>query len=349
LVQDLETRLLKAILGSFFFSLLPVAVVFEHSDWSFRAIVELLGGLMGAAGFLAAYLGSIRHPREESGLQQLERHFVFWGTKATVEFSGAAAMLYLFYVFGKSSDPASLLFLSAGNFLAFYGFTETALRIREAETRKLIWSSMTAAQREAWLRDQDEREKQLQEYIEKTKRENEKIKKDIEEVNRDTKRIKAAERAIKVSGFFSRYFLHPTYRLRKRLGLVMAEERFQEREVEKIVQGFFDAKQSPIKSIRRNEVRPLVLEGSGLNLFPVDGQKVVLIEGALDSAGAKDLLQKLDVLERDDKGKLKDLMAAIGISAKVTYEARELLRDAGIEVVDEKPEAAISNQVVAAE
>jgi short-subunit dehydrogenase len=96
--------------------------------------------------------------------------------------------------------------------------------------------------------------------------------------------------------------------------------------------------QDTIRKIRRNEVRAQVLEGSGLDVFPVDRWKVVLVEGALDSTGAKELSQKLEVLERDDKGKLKGVMAVIGLSANVTHEAREVLREAGAEVVDERAE-----------
>jgi hypothetical protein len=118
------------------------------------------------------------------------------------------------------------------------------------------------------------------------------------------------------------------------------EERFREREADQTVREFIDeSHQEPIKRIRRNEVLPLVLEGSGLNVFPVDDWKIVFVESALDSAGAKDLLQKLGVLERDDKGRLKGVMVAISVSAQVSYEARQLLRDAGAEVVQERPEA----------
>jgi hypothetical protein len=72
---------------------------------------------MGAAGFLAAYLGSIRNPLEEP--HALEWYPLLWGTWATVIFSGAGAMLYLFYVYGKASDPTSLLFLGPGTFWPF--------------------------------------------------------------------------------------------------------------------------------------------------------------------------------------------------------------------------------------
>jgi hypothetical protein len=46
----------------------------------------------------------------------------------------------------------------------------------------------------------------------------------------------------------------------------------------------------------------------------------------------------LDVLERDDEGKFKGVMITIGKSASATHEARQLLRDAGANVVDEEAE-----------
>jgi hypothetical protein len=164
-VQKLETRLLGAVIGSFLFSL-PVVAVAERSDWSFRAVVELLGGLMGATGFLVAYLRSVRHPMDET--HPLEFYPFLWGTRTAVTFFTAAAMLYLFYAFGKESRPESLLFLAAGNFLAFFGFASVVIWLQRAETQKLIWSSMTTDQRIAWVNERLERKQELQRLMEDT-------------------------------------------------------------------------------------------------------------------------------------------------------------------------------------
>jgi hypothetical protein len=345
-VQELESRLLKAILGSFFFSLLPVATVIDRSDWSFRAIVELLGGLMGAAGFLAAYLGSVRHPLQESDV--LQSYPRYWGVNATVVFFLAAAMLYLFYVYGKASDPATLLFLAAGNFLTFYGFATAALRIRPANRQKLVWSSMTVAQRVAWVKDQNEREQEAREFQRTAEELKQKIAAGTEDINRDLKRLKANERKRKIRAFFRAVFLSPTYGLRRRLGLLTYDEYFAELESRKYVQEYIEeANQMTIQRVRRNEVKPLNLEGSGLDIFPVDSWKVVIVDAALDGATAKNLLEKLGPLAAGDKGKLTGIMVAIGSAAKVTYEAREALHASGVEVVDERPNPSIGNQAAA--
>jgi hypothetical protein len=199
---------------------------------------------------------------------------------------------------------------------------------------------MTTAQRVAWIKDRNERQQKSQEFLEEMEKTRQQIQRDTKEIHRHLERLKAEERRRKITAFFHALFLGSSYRLRKRLGLLTTEERFREREADQTVREFIDeSHQEPIKRIRRNEVLPLVLEGSGLNVFPVDDWKIVFVESALDSAGAKDLLQKLGVLERDDKGRLKGVMVAISVSAQVSYEARQLLRDAGAEVVQERPEA----------
>ena len=117
-------------------------------------------------------------------------------------------------------------------------------------------------------------------------------------------------------------------------------ERLCQLETEILFRKVLDEKdQELIRQIRRNEVRPEVLEGSGLNVFPIGARKIVCVDGDLDTAGSQDLLQKLDVLEKDDNGQIKGVIVVIGSSANVTHQARQVLRDARVEVLDESAEA----------
>jgi hypothetical protein len=102
--------------------------------------------------------------------------------------------------------------------------------------------------------------------------------------------------------------------------------------------------QAIIKKIRKGEVRPLLLERSGTNVFSVSGWNVFIVDGTLDQMSANALLQRLDVLERDDKGKFKGVMITISTSASATHEARQLLRDAGAKVIDEEAEVDVRSE-----
>jgi hypothetical protein len=81
------------------------------------------------------------------------------------------------------------------------------------------------------------------------------------------------------------------------------------------------------------------LPGPGAANPTPDGRRprILLIDGTLGIEAATELLQKLDVLEREDKGKFKEVVAALAGSSEVTGEARKLLLDAGIKLIQEKP------------
>jgi hypothetical protein len=135
-------------------------------------------------------------------------------------------------------------------------------------------------------------------------------------------------------------FVRSTYPLRRKTGFLTSAERYRDIEVEAEVEKFLaEGDQAKIKKIRKGEVRPLFLETSATNIFPVSGWKIFIVDDTLDKTRANELLQRLDALESDEKGKFKEIMVAIGISGSATHEARQLLRDAGAKIVDEEDAA----------
>jgi hypothetical protein len=334
-VQRLERRLLRAVLGSFLFSLLPVATLAGTADWAFRAEVQLLGSLMGAGGFLAAYVGNIRHPLEEP--HPLDFFPIFWGARITLMFSAAAGALYLFYVYGKNADPLSLLFLATGNFIAFYGFATAAIGLQKAERQKAIWSSMTTAQRLEWINRRNERKRKFEEIHDSVAETLQRTKNIIRQFEQEEKQSAAAERAAKRKAFAHAIFIRSTYSLRKKIGLLTLKERTEDMEVEIQLEQYREkANQDVIAKLRRGDAHPLRLEGGQLTAFVVNGWKLIPIDAALDHAGANELLKRIDVFEKDDNRKLKGVMIVVGQSADVSYEARQLLLNAGAKVIDEK-------------
>lgn len=289
---------------------------------------------MGVAGCLAAYVGSIRHPLDEPSV--LEFHPFLWGIRTTIIFSVAAVMLYLFYLFGKESQPSSLLYLAAGNYFAFYGFSKIVVQLRRAERQRLVWESMTKDERVDWIMNREKRLQEFREFMKRSEKSIRETKKLTEQVYADIKSQKAADRARRREALFEKVLVRPTYRIRERLGLVTSEERWRKREAETRFQQLRDqVQQERIKRVRAGEIRPLLIEGSELKVFPADPWKLILIDGELDTSGSNELIKKMEPLGRNEAGKLSGVMLVIGRTASVTIQARQALSDAGAKVVDE--------------
>jgi len=162
-VKRTEKELLTLVMGSFLFSLLPA--IARYKDVSFSAVVELLGGCMGAAGVLSAFFGSYVHPAEK--YEVLDYRPIFPGLGVAVCISLSALCFYLFYSLSDYSNDLSLLFVAAGTFLFFYMLGRAVVVIERIEFQKAIWAGMTSEMRTRFYDRQAALEK-LSNDLEKT-------------------------------------------------------------------------------------------------------------------------------------------------------------------------------------
>ena len=256
-------------------------------------------------------------------------------------FGVAAVLLYLFFIYGKAGDPASLLFVAAGNFVAFYGFSTAVVGLRRAEQQNLLWAAMTTDQRIAWINERQERQRELRAFTDQTEKLSAEIQTSVKQSQDFLKRMKAGERARKRQARLNAMFARPTYGMRKRVGLLTANERLNELSVELGLKELMsELHQEAIRKIRSGQVKSIPVEKPGIRLYPIDGWKIVVADDRLDSDGAQTLLRGLDGMDRDEAGKILGVRAVIGATGEATLEARRILSDAGIEVIDEVPAAA---------
>ncbi len=89
--------------------------------------------------------------------------------------------------------------------------------------------------------------------------------------------------------------------------------------------------------IRTGQVRPLALEGTGLELYEVDATKYFLLEGSLTEEDARSYLGKLSTLKSNPVGPFKNITVIVEPCAKLSFEARELLSQAGLELIQSEP------------
>ncbi len=327
-VKSLELKLFRLVLTSFAFSLLAVLAQYDKFDIAFKALTEITGGVMGAAGVLSAYLSDIRHPADEKEALLWARPKVF-GLRFSITFTAVTAMFYLFYYYASRSSQFCLVFLSAGVFLLFRGLGRSILIIKQSEKQNLLWDSFSADEQQELLAREREWEQRRDDAV----RNSNKV---IREVNLQTKEAEAkhqerirARRYAKIKLVFKNLW-NWTYKPRSRISenwLVSGEEKLRRAVSE--VNVVENLRNSDIEQIIQGKIPSLKLEGSGIKLFQGSWNKYFLLEGTVTEAVASHHIKSLEQF-KDAKGHFNDLVAIISSGSEITYQASELLSSAGI-------------------
>lgn len=332
-VAKLEKNLLTFVLSSFIFSLLAVVAQYDKFTLAFKAITEIIAGTAGASGVLSAYLGKLRHAKDEPSFilefqPQAQRILINIGLIISV---GA---FYFYYMFTKSENEICLLFLLIGIFIFFKSLTKAVLTLRISEQQRFIWRNLSTDEKRDWIRRQenlariaDDLDSAIQEFRGKMKG-----------ISNDIKENEKIFRRAKRKSFFKKTF-GKTRKIRKFFGgnsFLTTDEKMESLEAEEFIKNLQnEINEENIKKIREGKITPLVLETSKIKIFNIQNQKYFLIENDLDKIKTKKLLGDLKPLRDENTNKFENLLAVIPKSIQISFEASELVTREGIDIYRE--------------
>ena len=329
-VKRTEKELLTLVMGSFLFSLLPA--IARYKDVSFSAVVELLGGCMGAAGVLSAFFGSYVHPAEK--YEVLDYRPIFPGLGVAVCISLSALCFYLFYSLSDYSNDLSLLFVAAGTFLFFYMLGRAVVVIERIEFQKAIWAGMTSEMRTRFYDRQAALEK-LSNDLEKTVEQQRSGPDPVKEAKRDVKEAKKQDRRRRWKwrrASAARWFLRTRQRIAGDRLLTSREklEKWMDEREFRIIAGF---ENDLVLQILDGENPTSVLEGTSLRVYRDGPWLFVVIDGKMDLNAAEDCATKLKALRES----ARRVFVIIAPSAQLTFDAEQALRSTHVEIIVPKP------------
>jgi hypothetical protein len=349
-MKRLERRLFAHVLGSFAFTLLAVLAQYDRFDVPFKALTELVGGMMGAAGILTCYLGSFRPPEEETDAAILRSRPVLLGVRTGLLLTLAAVAYYWFYRYAAASDDTCLLFLAVANFLFFYGLAAAALAMHEAELRVIIWRSMTPDQRRQWVEAEYERRQQLEELFEQARRFGEQVDRVVADARRRMKQreesrreYERAERRERRRQWREKYLWGPTLGVRRRLGLIRETETDEYVRRQAAV-AELESKQrfgsfrrrwfaETVQDIGAGKYHPRLLDGVEAGVYEVGVWKFVMHPTSLEEGPLAALLARLRGVWGD---RLEHVVVVVGKDAPLPAGASVALARAGVELVSER-------------
>ncbi|HLF94915.1 MAG TPA: hypothetical protein VJB14_15720 [Planctomycetota bacterium] len=337
--RDLERSLFKHILSSYLFSLLAVVAQHGRFEIGFQALTEVLAGTIGGAAVLSAYLGRLEHPAEEGDDLLFYRPHLP-ALRFTLAMAFSAAMFYVYFRFVVARDPLCLLFLCAGVFIFFRAMMGTVLELMKLEKQKALWGSLPPeTQVELRLRHQkliEDLEKSgervrrmIEESGESIREQTDKIKQIMKENRRRQRRDFLRGVWAKTRGFRKRWAKWTVSDAEKAEELV-AVQRLQER--------ILELHRERAGKVLAGTVAARRLEGSEVDLYPVDAWKYVWLKGNVGKGEAETLLGLLQPLEKTDAGSFKNVVAIVGPGASLSLNAQEILKGKGIKVIDPDPD-----------
>jgi hypothetical protein len=346
-IKKLESLLIKFVLSSFAFSLLAVIAQYDKFDLAFQSLTELLAGITGSAGVLSAFLGRYSHPSEKA-LDYLEYRPDFAGPRITASLIFSAAMFFVFYLFASESNKLGLLFFCIGTFLFFNSLAVALRTMEKIELQKRIWAALSPQERADWREVQNKVREEQTKTIENLRS----AVRDLEEVQAANARYLNRVRITKEEATrkerrekFQKVISTPwraTRPLRKRIGgqkLLTRAERIEEAKYEAASESFLkqfevgrEHHTKNIAAIKQKEVRSNPLESTDIELYRVGGFIYFFPKEDIDASSAGEYLGRLTSLKPDKDGMPNRFVAVLPPSITVTNDARELLREANIEL-----------------
>lgn len=326
-LKKLELNLFRLVLTSFVFSLLAVLAQYDKFDWAFKALTEMIGGIMGVGGILSAYMSAIRHPMDEAKELLRSKPFLL-EFKMTATFAFIAVMFYMFYVFASKANQVCLVFLALGVFTFFRGLARFILTIKQAEKRSLLWSKLSPEQRKGVV----EIDREVSKLIDDTHQLGKRIHNSVLEANTLVKAARREERKERMRLFFSNLWIM-TYTFRRRLRLVSVSEELEADQAFDRLGKIIDA--DHVKQIKDGKIPPTILEASGLKVYEIDGSIYFYLnplEGeTVKEKDARAYVSQLQTMTMDHNSNLSSFVAIISPpTMEISYQAQQALTESGI-------------------
>jgi hypothetical protein len=333
-VRTFEKTLIGLVMSSFVFSAVGlIAQLKEFKDEpGFIAISELISGITGAAAILIAYIARSHHPKDE-----IENLMLFEGRNYAANIGFAfilsAVCLYLYYRLARAGSHWCLLFLSLGCFFFFLGLVRGMFVTDMIETQRAVWYKASPEVRKEWA----ERKESLEETLDSVKQPIE----GIEEAKRMEKKLRWLEWKYMINNALkpiSRFW----WKLRYSIGgkkLLTSSERMElaetDQEIEKWLENIDpEMCQVHFEKIRAGNVRPLPLEESNIEIHEIDSWRYLLIEDSLDTEKIQEIVEILALFKHPETEKLSSIIFILLPGSSITYNAKNLLEQAGIGIYE---------------
>ncbi len=352
-IKHLERSLFGLILSSFIFSLLAILAQYDKFDVPFKALTELVGGTMGSAAILSAYLGRLRHPADKTS-NALNFQPRGNGIIASLSLFVSIAMFYLFYVFARNESEACLFFLAVGMFTFFRTLASAAITMRRAEEQKLAWRQMSEEERRNWQKKQEaEREANIKKADDANKilMDSKLLIEKVECTERELRRELRKDRWRDRIEFFKKLWL----RIRRNIGgesLLTRKEReileLDELRKKQVLQAppwvtepllaslDWDLRQKHIHSIRAEQVRSMKLEAIGEDIYNIEDQYFYFfLPAQIGRDMAIRYMEILPALREATQLHNPIVTAVLPLDARITVEAKRILLEGHILIVEE--------------
>lgn len=323
-LKGLQSKLFRQVLMSYVFSIVGVLMAEGKFDLSFKALTELVAGTLGTAGILSSYFSGAIHPSEEFDFL-LGFSPLLASIKVVFGLGISAALFYASYFLAQLEYKVCAFVLAIGMFFFFRTMTSTVLDISKIQQQRALWQSMSLESRQGWFKRREDVRRRLRESADWI----DELNRATEAANKLVRNTKRENRILRIKTFFKLLWIR-SFPMRKKLHLVSATEQF---EADQLLREFKEQMtRDAVQKVRSGTIRPLFLEGTHLQLFETDGRKYFQLEGPIDQETAHACLLGLARLKNVADKPFADVTAILEPSAQISFEAKKLFREEGVEL-----------------
>jgi hypothetical protein len=330
--KQYERQLFSLVLSSFFLS--SLLTIIEHQQFSsdFMVLSSIVGGIMGVAGILSSYHGSLRNVRDKLDYllrfePQLPR------LSLPIAFAVVAMLLGAFYYLAVNGNPFCLMFLAVAQFLFFKALAGSLLGQEILSRQEDTWKAMSPEERATW----DARQEKQRVFLEKLKEMASESEMRVDQWTADVKRTrKNTKRTLRRIYIWDR--LHNlSLRLRVAIAgnhLLTRWERLDQHMIEEEAQNLIDKYyQDDIESIIAGKVPAIPLENTKHSIYKEHGRVYVVFDApTITSAEALKIIEELSPLKEISNEKY-ELIAVVQPNTQITFEAGKYFSDYGIKIM----------------